>query len=464
MTEEEKSEYKKLPLDEKSRFLLMFWRKKDPDPLTENNERLIEHLKRVKFVKTVYTPDKYPSQDDRGKIYVKYGAPDSRYISTGGSKGFSRGNESWVYNTIHRDLSFDFVDFGGIYKQVKDLKEAIVVIPNKYRNIKFSVDLKLISSIELYKERANLSINYEKLATDDVEEFLDNYYNFTVNREIAEIEAPPERYIPKYSFKPGLDITATYAQFRNKNKKTKVEIYLGIYLKKEDFIKKELKYVTQYNALYAIFDRNLEREKEFKRSYSAFVNDISFSENTISKYQENLIITPGKRELALKLINEKSNRGGIFKIDIPVKDFSSDKLMISDIQFSENIFPSNEKSPDVKNGLKVVPYPFNTIKKEKPLFIYFEIYNLKPDLSGKTFYKIEYILKQKNQSVNLTSNIIGGTELENYPRIKKTENTEVKYIQFDFSSINRGKSQLIIKLTDMNSGQSAETVRNFEIR
>jgi len=471
-SEEEKAIYNNLPTDEKCRFLRMFWKRKDPDPLTKNNERLIEHLKRVKFVKTVYTPNQFPSMDDRGRVYVKYGAPDSRYISASGYQGFSRGNESWVYNMIHKDLSFDFVDFGGIYKQVKDLKEAIVMIPDKYRELRLSVDLKLIASIDLYKERAHLGINYANLATDNIEEFLEKWYNFSVNREIAEIEAPPQRFEPEFPFEPGLDAAASFAQFRNDDGKTKFELYLGIYLKDSDFEKDQIDYKAEYSTHYALLNNDLDKEEELKRQYLSTIPDISFPENTISRYQENFVFKPGDKQLAFKIANRKSKRGGIFTLNLPLRDFSSTDLIISDIQFSENISQKEGKSPDIKNDLKITPYPYNIIRREAPIFIYFEIYNLSQDLSEKTYYKIEYILKQKEQSVNLISNNIVGFELEKDKAGVRDnafisygdKSTTIKYLKLDFSSIDKGRSQLIIKITDLNSGQIAETVKEFEIR
>jgi len=471
-SETEKAAYDRLPVEEKGEFLRLFWKKKDPDLLTDKNERLIEHLKRVKFVKTVYTPNKYPSMDDRGKIYVKYGAPDSRYISASGSKGFSRGNESWVYNMIHKDLSFDFVDFGGVYKQVKDLKEAIILIPDKYRELRLSVDLKLLASIELYKERAHLDISYARLATDNVEEFLDKYYNFTVNREIAEIEAPPERFVPEYTFKTNLDITAATGQFLGENGKTRLELYLGIYLMEEDFEKQGIDYKTEYNAHYALVNKSYDKEQELRRQYTSTVPDVSFPENTIAKYQENFLSESGDRTVAIKIINLNSDRGGIFTIDLPLRNFSSSDLTLSDIQFSEDISPVEGKAPDIKNSLKIIPYPFNSIRIEQPVFIYYEIYNLVPDLSGRTYYKIEYKLRQRDKSVNLIDNIISDIstnkdrkDIRDRVIISEGDKSKtIKYLQVDFSSLEKGRSQLIIQVTDLNSGQTAQTIKDFDIR
>jgi GWxTD domain-containing protein len=54
------------------------WRKRDPNPATEVNERLIEHLARVGFADLHFSVPrlgKFGSQTDRGEVYVRYGRP-----------------------------------------------------------------------------------------------------------------------------------------------------------------------------------------------------------------------------------------------------------------------------------------------------------------------------------------------------------------------------------------------------
>ncbi|MCG8608853.1 GWxTD domain-containing protein [bacterium] len=58
-----------------------FWTKRDPIPTTEINERLIEHWERVAYVKENYTLENSTAYgtDDRGLVFMKYGAPDVKY-------------------------------------------------------------------------------------------------------------------------------------------------------------------------------------------------------------------------------------------------------------------------------------------------------------------------------------------------------------------------------------------------
>jgi len=66
-----------------------------------------------------YASHMKPGYDDRGKVYVKYGPPDSKFAAPVGSSLTvyatqitdvlqTRPNESWAYTSVDRNLSFDF--------------------------------------------------------------------------------------------------------------------------------------------------------------------------------------------------------------------------------------------------------------------------------------------------------------------------------------------------------------------
>jgi GWxTD domain-containing protein len=76
-----------------------FWKARDPDPTTLRNEALDEHLRRVRYVMRNFSTVQPGWRTDRGRIYIRHGAPDRieratdsryqgeyeiwRYLSTG---------------------------------------------------------------------------------------------------------------------------------------------------------------------------------------------------------------------------------------------------------------------------------------------------------------------------------------------------------------------------------------------
>ena len=56
-----------------------FWLKRDTNPATPKNEGLEEFIKRIKYANEHFsTPFKKGYYTDRGRIYIRYGQPDSR--------------------------------------------------------------------------------------------------------------------------------------------------------------------------------------------------------------------------------------------------------------------------------------------------------------------------------------------------------------------------------------------------
>lgn len=118
--------------------LAAWWRRMDPKPATQLNERVIEHLRRVTYAETHYSHEESPSGfDDRGRIYVRLGPPTTstqvdfnssellsvirRIRQSSGnnlivsSSSFAE-NEYWVYERGRKPYSYLFVDNGKGYR------------------------------------------------------------------------------------------------------------------------------------------------------------------------------------------------------------------------------------------------------------------------------------------------------------------------------------------------------------
>lgn len=54
-----------------------FWNERDSNPATVENERLVEHYRRVMYARVHFSGGQQP-YDRRGEMYIRYGAPDDR--------------------------------------------------------------------------------------------------------------------------------------------------------------------------------------------------------------------------------------------------------------------------------------------------------------------------------------------------------------------------------------------------
>ncbi|MFQ5571983.1 MAG: GWxTD domain-containing protein [Rhodothermales bacterium] len=86
-------------LDEKRRFLMDFWQRRDPDPSTPTNEFREEFYGRLQYANQRYTSSFQEGwKSDRGRIIVKYGAPGQ--IEPHLYDRDTIPHEIWQYNNI----------------------------------------------------------------------------------------------------------------------------------------------------------------------------------------------------------------------------------------------------------------------------------------------------------------------------------------------------------------------------
>ncbi len=99
-------------LDAKRKFLFEFWKRRDPDPLTPENEFKQEFLKRVTYAHDQFTSNLREGwKTDRGRVYIVYGPYDD--IERVSSSDESMPYEKWIYNEVQGGVVFVFVDQRG---------------------------------------------------------------------------------------------------------------------------------------------------------------------------------------------------------------------------------------------------------------------------------------------------------------------------------------------------------------
>jgi GWxTD domain-containing protein len=116
----------------KQKFLIQFWKSRDPDPTTAVNEFMVEHFRRMAIAEQKFHGG---VRSDMGRIYILYGPPIDieRHTSRAGS---AQVVEIWTY-TIRGRTEFIFVDRGG------DADYYLVhsTHPDEYQNPAWEQDL-----------------------------------------------------------------------------------------------------------------------------------------------------------------------------------------------------------------------------------------------------------------------------------------------------------------------------------
>src|SRR3989449_11283477 len=148
ITDEEKKAFKKLQTDdERERFIEEFWRRRDPDPDTDENEFKEEYYERIAYANEHFASGIPGWKTDRGRIWIMYGKPDERETHpTGGSydrPSYEGGGntstypfETWFYRYlpgVGSGVEIEFVDptGSGEYRIARNPneKDALLMIP-----------------------------------------------------------------------------------------------------------------------------------------------------------------------------------------------------------------------------------------------------------------------------------------------------------------------------------------------
>lgn len=100
ITSQERKIFLELPDSEKQAFIEEFWKRRDPDPDTEENEFKIEYFNRIEKANEMFLGEGRPGWlTDRGRIYVLFGPPTDRITYPMGG-GPERCQEIWYYGNF----------------------------------------------------------------------------------------------------------------------------------------------------------------------------------------------------------------------------------------------------------------------------------------------------------------------------------------------------------------------------
>jgi GWxTD domain-containing protein len=107
ITSAERKEFLALPDADRPEFIEKFWKRRDPDPSTEENEFKDEYLARLSAADRLFFGEGRAGWlTDRGRIYVLFGPPDQRSTTSSAANPEGRCQELWYY----RDFPVVFLD------------------------------------------------------------------------------------------------------------------------------------------------------------------------------------------------------------------------------------------------------------------------------------------------------------------------------------------------------------------
>ena len=99
ITKDERRTFVSLPESERPKFIDEFWKKRDPNPDTEENEFKTQYFQRIDEANRLFAGGQEPGWlQDRGRIYILLGPPSERETFPRGVTFYGKPTEIWYYN------------------------------------------------------------------------------------------------------------------------------------------------------------------------------------------------------------------------------------------------------------------------------------------------------------------------------------------------------------------------------
>jgi len=484
----EKEKY--LALDkvaERKKFFNDYFMIRDLTQFNDKNEIKERFYDRVDFIMQKYKARVPRGFDDRGEIFIRYGRPDHIHVDWAyneiseqmdseifGQRFLGRTNvtdksqfinetkelhiraESWLYTRFDIFFSIDFIskDYGAIYE------------------IGSMLELKSEKLRLFLKERMGIGGIYDILANRIISSadeksstvFLEaDIMNFEVYRNELIEKSPP--YLPVRIEEEPLKYGYKISSFKDISGKTRSEIYYGLNLRNVDFKfnQENQSYLSSIKFRTAFLDSSL------NRIITDSVTSV-FRSQTEEKYelavnQLDELVRPGEYTIFIQMENPEGNKLGVYTDKICVDNYNTSELKISDLQYSFKIDRGYPKEKFTKNNLKIIPYPFFEVSKSKPLYLYYEIYNLNKNKSNHTDYELGYEIKLIESEESIFKKLFKDSQLKESISSTKLETGNksniFQYTSFDLSNLRPGKYKLVVSVKDLISGKKDEKSDTF---
>jgi GWxTD domain-containing protein len=381
ITKEEKRAFMALQTDEeRENFIENFWRRRDPDPDTEENEFREEYYERIAYANEKFTSGIPGWKTDRGRIYITWGKPDSveshpsggsydRPSYEGGGSTSTYPFEIWFYrhlDGVGDGLEIEFVDptGSGEYRIARNAneKDALLHVPGAGQTLAEQMGLESrsdrISGIN--QGRGIFGQRQPQVKFSDLQSSL---------TDSPVIDKNP------------LDFDLRVDFFRQSEDRVVVTFTIQT-------DNKELVFDSDGSGISTagmnIFGRitavSGKRSGIFEDSVSASATtqELADIKSRKSVYQKAIALTPGTYKVDVVVRDVKSGNRGIVNQGFAVPRYDDKKLSTSSLILATRLRTTDERdlgSMFIIGGAKVIPNLEGTFKRGQDVGVYLQVYN-----------------------------------------------------------------------------------------
>jgi GWxTD domain-containing protein len=475
--DDEKRAFKKLATDEeREQFIEQFWRKRDPDPDTDENEYREEYYERIAYANQHFASGIPGWKTDRGRIYIMFGPPHEKESHPsggsydrpsyhGGGSTTTYPFEVWFYRHIPgvgSGVEIEFVDPTGTgeYRIARspDEKDAMLHVPGA--GLTLSEQLGLSNKGDRISGIGSLGgQNYMREADNP----------FTRLQLLADLSRPPQIKFNDLATAVNtgvvednpLDFDVRVDFFRASEDKIMTAITIQAENRALSFVNSGGIETARMNIFGRITSVSGRRAGIFEDPVitSATAEELATMKDRKSAYQKALPLPPGTYKLDVIVRDVNSGATGIKHVAIPVPKYDPKMLSTSTMVLASKL-QSLEGVPAVGMFVigqnKVIPNVSGIYKRGEPVGIYLQVYNAGIDQTTlRPSVDVEYALLKDGKEV--------GKQPEDWRGLSDSGQRLTLARLIDTSTLKPGDYELAIRIKDRVSGQALAPTSKFTV-
>ena len=479
ITDEERRAFKKLATDdEREQFIYEFWRRRDPDPDTDENEYKEEYYERIAYANEHFSSGKPGWMTDRGRIYIKFGKPTEveshptggpyeRPSYHGGGSTVTYPFEIWFYRYIEgvgSGIEIEFVDptSTGEYRIARspEEKDAMLMVPGAGLTLAESMGLSnkmdRISGQGAYAAGGGYGreqdspfsrlITNVQLARPPQVKFSELQAGLTDTGKVEENPLDFSMRVDYFRLSDERVITAFTIQTENRDL---------VFVDSGGIQKATLNIFGRITAVsgrrVGIFEDPVTTE--------ATAEELASAKQRKSAYQKALSLAPGKYKVDVIVRDVKSGATGIRNLGFEVPKYDPAKLSTSTLVLALRLEAVGDRLPSemfLIGQNKVIPNVSGIYHRGSDVGIYMQVYNAGIDQTTlRPSVDVEYVLSKDGKSI--------GTHVEDWRGMSNAGQRLTLARLLPTSGLTNGDYKLEVRIKDRVSGQALNPSAAFTI-
>src|SRR6266581_5716774 len=477
ITDEERKAFRKLETDdERERFIEEFWRRRDPDPDTDENEFREEYYERIAYANEHYASGIPGWKTDRGRIYITWGKPDeveshpsggayNRESYEGGGSTSTYPFERWFYRYlagVGSGIEIEFVDptGSGEYRIARnpDEKDALLHVPG--------AGLTLAEEMGL-SDKSDRIANLGGVGMPNYQREQDS--PFSRLQILADLQRPPQIKFndlasavntPVIEDNPlNFDVRVDF--FRQSDER--VITSFTIQTDNNNLVFKDSGGIqqAQLNIFAKITHVSGRRAGVFEDPVitRATTEELSDAKERKSAYQKAVALAPGRYRVDVIVRDITSGATGVRHVGFEVPKYDPAKLSTSTMVLAVKLEGLGDQ-PAVGmftiGNIKVIPNVSGTYHRGAPVGLYMQIYNAGIDQTTlRPAVDVEYALMKDGKEL--------GKQAEDWRGNSDSGQRLTLARLIDSRNLNPGDYSVEVRVRDRVSGQSLVQAAKFTV-